>query len=168
MQYSNKAYLLIGGNVGDRIAYLHQARTLLKERAGAEETASSLYETAAWGLTDQAPFLNQALLINTQLSAEQLIQKILKTEADIGRVRGEKFGPRTIDIDILFFNEEIHDLPNLTIPHPQIQHRRFALEPLCEIAPELTHPLLKKSIKELLAICDDPLPVQVFIEGGKD
>src|SRR5690349_16657007 len=114
MQYSNKAYLLIGGNVGDRIAYLHQARELLKKTSGIEEKVSAIYETAAWGITDQAAFLNQAILLHTNLSAEELMQNLLKAEAEIGRVRGEKFGPRIIDIDILLFNDEVYELPQLS------------------------------------------------------
>ena len=109
---------------------------------------SSLYETAAWGKTDQPSFLNQAMEIETELSAEQLIKQLLKIEKMMGRERKEKYGPRIIDIDILLFNEEQYDLPFLKIPHPEMQNRRFALIPLAEIAANIRHPVFGKSISQ--------------------
>jgi 2-amino-4-hydroxy-6-hydroxymethyldihydropteridine diphosphokinase len=121
--------------------------------------ASSIYETAAWGKNDQPAFLNQVLEIETALSPPQLLKTILAIEENIGRVRQEKYGPRIIDIDILLFNDEVLHLPMLKIPHPQLQNRRFVLVPLAEIAPDLIHPVFKKTIAELLAICPDKLEV---------
>jgi 2-amino-4-hydroxy-6-hydroxymethyldihydropteridine diphosphokinase len=154
------AYLLIGGNLGDRKENLSRAIELIIEQCGTVTNSSSLYETAAWGITDQPSFLNQALEISTTLNAKQLMRKILKVEKIMGRVRKEKFGPRIIDIDILFYENEIHDIRFLKIPHPELQNRRFVLEPLTEINSEFQHPVLKKTIAELLEECPDNLEVK--------
>ena len=154
------AYLLIGGNLGNRKENLSKAKELITEHCGNITNSSSIYETAAWGMTEQPSFLNQALEISTSLNATQLMREILKIETMMGRVRNEKFGPRTIDIDILFYENHIHDLPFLKIPHPELQNRRFVLEPLAEINPELQHPVLKKTIAELLEECPDNLEVK--------
>ena len=154
------AYLLIGGNLGSRKDNLLKATSLITEKCGALTRYSSLYETAAWGITDQPSFLNQALEISTSLNARPLLRKILKIEKEMGRVRKEKLGPRIIDIDILLFENEIHDLPFLKIPHPEMQNRRFVLTPLAEIDPELMHPVLKKTIAQLLEECPDSLEVK--------
>ena len=156
----NRAYLLTGGNIGNRKAMLQKAIQLLNEYCGKVTAESSLYETAAWGKTDQSAFLNQALELETGLNARQLIRKILKVEKLMGRERKEKYGPRIIDIDILLFNDETHDIPFLKLPHPEIQNRRFALVPLAEIAAGIIHPVLKKTIKQLLADCPDKLHVK--------
>jgi len=122
--------------------------------------SSSIYETEAWGKTDQPSFLNQALEISTSLNARQLMRKILKIEKEMGRIRKEKLGPRIIDIDILLYENEIHDLRFLKIPHPEMQNRRFVLVPLAEIDPTLQHPVFKKTIAELLEECPDNLEVK--------
>lgn len=157
------AYLLTGGNLGDRKENLLTAIRLIQEQCGALTNSSSIYETEAWGKTDQPSFLNQVLEISTSLNARQLIRKILKIEKEMGRVRKEKMGPRIIDIDILLFGNEIHDLPFLKIPHPEMQNRRFVLTPLAEINPELQHPILKRSVAELLEECPDNLEVKRLI-----
>jgi 2-amino-4-hydroxy-6-hydroxymethyldihydropteridine diphosphokinase len=158
----NKAYLITGGNMGDREQNLATAHELIASECGEIVEASSLYETAAWGKTDQAAFLNQALEIHTTLNAKQLIRRILNVEKKMGRIREEKYGARLIDIDILLFNDEIHTTPFLKIPHPEMQNRRFVLVPLTEIAPHIIHPVLKKTIEELLENCSDPLPVKKY------
>jgi len=158
----NTAYLLVGGNIGEREQNLARARQWIEADCGAIIRASSIYETAAWGNTAQAAFLNQVLEIHTPLNAKQLIRHVLKVEKKMGRIREEKYGPRLIDIDILLFNDEIHKTDFLTIPHPEMQNRRFVLEPLAEIAPAVTHPALKKTITELLNDCPDPLPVKKY------
>ena len=154
------AHLLIGGNLGNRKDNLQKAVKLIDEQCGSVIKLSSVYETEAWGITDQPLFLNQALEISTSLNARQLMRKILKIETDMGRIRNEKLGPRIIDIDILLFENEIHDLHFLKIPHPEMQNRRFVLTPLAEINPELQHPILKKTIAQLLEECPDNLEVK--------
>ena len=156
----NKAYLLTGSNMGDREQQLATAREMLNLLCGNINAASCLYETAAWGNTDQPAFLNQALELETSLNARQLIRRILRIEKLMGRIRKEKYGPRLIDIDILLFNNENHNYPLLKLPHPEMQNRRFALLPLAEIAPEKVHPLLNKTVKELLNECTDELEVK--------
>ena len=146
--------------MGSRENSLAKARKLIAEECGEIMHTSSLYETAAWGKTDQPPFLNQVLKINTAFYPLQLLQQILEIEKQIGRVRKEKYGPRSIDIDILFFNNDIHSNASLTIPHPAIEQRRFVLVPMNEIAPRFIHPVLKKTIKDLLEDCPDHLPVK--------
>jgi 2-amino-4-hydroxy-6-hydroxymethyldihydropteridine diphosphokinase len=158
----NKAYLLTGGNLGDREQNLARARELIAEKCGIITAASSLYETAAWGHTEQPAFLNQALELSTDLQARQLIRKLLKIEKLMGRVREEKYGPRIIDIDILLYNQEKHNYSFLKLPHPEMQNRRFALLPLAEIAPHILHPILKKTVQQLLDECKDELAVKKY------
>lgn len=158
----NKAYLLTGSNLNDRKKNLGTAKDLIESHCGKVTGNSSIYETAAWGKTDQPPFLNQALEIETSLNAKQLVRRILKIEKMMGRVRKEKYDPRIIDIDILFFNDETHQYSFLTVPHPEIQNRRFALIPLLEIAPALIHPVLNKTISQLLSECPDKLEVKKY------
>lgn len=156
----NTAYLLIGGNLGNRKENFSRAISLINGQCGAVTKSSSIYETEAWGRIDQPSFLNQAVEIVTELNARQLMRKILKIEKIMGRVRKEKLGPRIIDIDILLFENEIIDLRFLKIPHPELQNRRFVLVPLAEINSGLQHPVLKKSIAQLLEECPDNLEVK--------
>lgn len=156
----NKAYLLIGGNLGDRMDALKQAILAIGEKAGQIKRLSSLYETAAWGKTDQPAFLNQCLLIETELDPLSLLTVLLGIEKEMGRIREEKYGPRTIDIDILFFNHLVYRSSGLSIPHPDMAHRRFVLAPLAEIAGRFRHPVRKKTISALLKACPDALPVK--------
>lgn len=155
----NTAFLLTGGNLGDRFFNLEQARILISQHCGEIIKQSSVYKTAAWGFKEQPDFYNQALQIQTSLSPENLMKKLLLVEEKMGRTRTVKMGPRTIDIDILLMNDLIINSPNLTIPHPRLQERRFALTPLADIAPDFIHPVLQKSILELLNECKDDLPV---------
>jgi 2-amino-4-hydroxy-6-hydroxymethyldihydropteridine diphosphokinase len=158
----NSVYLLTGGNIGNRMANLQSAIAAIESEVGVVNQTSSIYETAAWGLTDQPSFLNQVIHVQTTLEAAQLLEKILQIEKSLGRSRTEKMGPRTIDIDILLFNDAIINEPDLIIPHPHMTQRRFVLTPLGELAPTLIHPVWHASIEELLNACQDPLPVQLY------
>ncbi len=140
----NLAYLLIGGNLGNRINNLNAAKKCIETEIGKVIEASSIYETAAWGNKKQPDFLNQILIVKTKLSAKEIMQKILSIENKMGRIRTQKNASRIIDIDILFFNNEIIDQPGVMIPHPEIQNRKFVLVPLAALSPNLIHPILKK------------------------
>lgn len=155
----NHAYLITGGNIGNRQEQLAFAAKLIEERCGVIIDRSSIYETAAWGKTDQASFLNQAIVVETSLNAKDLLSEILYIENLMGRDRLEKFGPRTIDIDIIFFNHQIINQPGLIVPHPEMANRRFVLAPLNEVIPAYIHPQYYKTVTELLNECKDELPV---------
>jgi 2-amino-4-hydroxy-6-hydroxymethyldihydropteridine diphosphokinase len=156
----NVSYILTGSNLGNRLEYLMNAKEAIAKTTGPVVHASSIYETVAWGLEDQPSFLNQALEIHTTFSASLLLDRLLKIEEDLGRKRDVKYGPRLIDIDILFFNNEVIEQKGLTIPHPQLHNRRFALQCLDDIAPTFVHPVFNKSVRELLVECVDPLAVK--------
>ncbi|MGV3539054.1 MAG: 2-amino-4-hydroxy-6-hydroxymethyldihydropteridine diphosphokinase [Rufibacter sp.] len=156
-----KLFLLLGGNLGNREAMLAEAEVLLSAVFGKTSQKSKLYETAAWGLEDQPDFLNQALVFETDLSPEEVLLVTQTVEQDLGRERKIKWGARVIDIDILFYGQEISNLPQLQIPHPQLHLRRFVLAPLAEIAPDWQHPVLNKTVVELLKNCPDSLEVRV-------
>ncbi len=156
----NSAYLLIGGNIGDRIKNLAKTRSFIDMGIGKIVKTSSIYETAAWGITEQPDFLNQVLLVESKLPAQKIMQLILSIENKLGRVRTQKNASRIIDIDILFYNNEIINEMGLTVPHPEIQNRKFALIPLNDIAPDFVHPNLKLSLKHLLSISKDKLKVK--------
>ncbi|MBN9380076.1 MAG: 2-amino-4-hydroxy-6-hydroxymethyldihydropteridine diphosphokinase [Chitinophagaceae bacterium] len=162
----NIAYLLIGGNQGDRSAYLRKTIRQIGSLDVRIVRQSSVYETAAWGKTDQPAFLNQALILETSLDAPALLRQLLAIEEQMGRVRTERYGARTIDIDMLFFNSAVIRLPELTIPHPEVARRRFALAPMDEIAPDYVHPVLRKTIHELLDQCPDKLEVKKLTING--
>jgi len=151
----NDVYLLIGGNMGDRMANLANARNSINIDCGHITASSSIYETEAWGYKEQPAFLNQALAIETTLEAEKLLEEILKIEIALGRKREIPLGPRIIDIDIIYYNDEIINSSALTIPHPSMSARKFVLIPLAEIAPAYIHPILLKTNEVLLKECGD-------------
>jgi 2-amino-4-hydroxy-6-hydroxymethyldihydropteridine diphosphokinase len=151
----NNVYLLIGGNMGERMANLAAARNKINIDCGRITASSSIYETEAWGYKEQPAFLNQALAIETTLEAEKLMKEILKIEMALGRKREIPLGPRIIDIDIIYFNDQIIDSNKLTIPHPSMAERKFVLTPLTEIAPSYMHPILLKTNELLLKECGD-------------
>ncbi|MFY0625983.1 MAG: 2-amino-4-hydroxy-6-hydroxymethyldihydropteridine diphosphokinase [Reichenbachiella sp.] len=155
----SKCYLLLGTNLNDKVSNMEEAAREISIQVGDVLTKSSIYLTAAWGKNDQEDFLNQVLCIETQHKPVDVMNLCLQIENDMGRVRFEKWGSRLIDIDVLFYESEIVDLENCKIPHPEVQNRRFTLEPLDEIAPNLNHPIVNKTIKELLEICPDQLDV---------
>lgn len=145
----NLVYLSFGSNVGNRSQNLRQAISRLSA-LGHIVAASQFYETEPVEVTDQAWFVNCAVALETGFASPELMSEILKIEQDMGRQRTVKKGPRVIDIDIVLFGREVRSAPELTIPHPAMAQRRFVLEPLAEIAPEVLHPVLKKTIRELL------------------
>ncbi|GAA4844260.1 2-amino-4-hydroxy-6-hydroxymethyldihydropteridine diphosphokinase [Algivirga pacifica] len=159
-----KVFLLLGGNMGDRLQMLQRAKETLEKEVGSLLKASSVYETAAWGKTDQPSFYNQVLFMETALSPQALLETVLGVEQALGRERLEKWGARLIDIDILFYDNQQVDQEHLKIPHPFIQERRFTLEPLCELDKDWVHPVFDKTLKTLLEECQDTLPV-MLVEG---
>lgn len=163
LQRMNWAYLVTGANIGQREEQLAYAARLIQERCGAVVDRSAFYETAPWGKADQPNFVNQALVVETPLGARDLMHEILYIENLMGRDRNEKYGPRNIDIDIIFFNHQVIKEPGLVVPHPQMAHRRFVLEPLNEVIPAYIHPIFYKTVTELLKACDDPLPVKKLV-----
>ena len=152
-------FLLLGSNLGDKLLHLSQAISKIEEQIGKVEKVSSIYETAAWGKTNQPSFYNQVIKISTSLKPLQILKIVLQIEYEIGRKRFEKWGARIIDIDLLYYQNEVFTNQELTIPHPQIQNRKFTLIPLCEIAQEFIHPTLKVTQQQLLEQCDDILEV---------
>lgn len=160
----NDIYLLTGGNMGDRLLNLQQACTKIEKKIGQVVKRSSVYETAAWGFTEQEPFLNQVISITSAFESKELLQQLLAIELELGRKRVVKMGPRIIDIDILFYGNQIISAPDLIVPHPRIAERRFVLIPLNEIAPHFIHPVFNKTISELLKICPDKLEVKMYNE----
>ncbi|WP_316821138.1 2-amino-4-hydroxy-6-hydroxymethyldihydropteridine diphosphokinase [Pedobacter gandavensis] len=157
---SKNVYLLLGSNLGDREELLRDAVLQIGNQVGEVFAVSSFYETAAWGKTDQPAFINQAVALKTGLSPMEVLKAILSIEAELGRVRKEKWGARLIDIDLILYAGEVVDLgEELQVPHPQMQYRKFVLVPLAEIAGDLIHPVLAKSVSEILAILEDNLTV---------
>lgn len=157
----NTAYLLLGGNLGDREANLKKAIELVNDKIGHVIAISSLYETAAWGKTDQPSFLNQAVSLRTRLTALEVLAHALSIEQELGRVRKDKWGERLIDIDLILFGDEIINIPDkLQVPHPHMQDRKFVMEPLAEIAPEVIHPLLRETMLDICRNITDPLEVK--------
>ena len=153
-------FLLLGSNLGNRQSFMLKAIALIEHDIAPVVKSSSLYETASWGKTDAPDYLNQVILLQTDLPASLLLKKILDIETIIGRQRDEKWGPRIIDIDILFYGGQQINEPGLTVPHPELHKRRFTLEPLNEIAPHLIHPQLNKTVFQLKEELIDSLIVK--------
>lgn len=156
-----KAYLSLGSNRGDRKALLGQATDLIRQRVGSVVCCSPLYETAPWGQFaegEDLPFLNMALAVETPLAPHELLVTTQSIEKDLGRDRPkstQQYHSRPIDIDIVLYGMAVTAMPELTLPHPRMHLRRFVLQPLCDIAPDVQHPLLKKTIQQLLEECPD-------------
>lgn len=146
----HKVYLLLGSNLGDRNKNIEVAISELKDCGIIISKMSSFYNTKPWGYTEQPDFLNQAIECFTNLGAVELLREIKKIEKKLGRKNNIKYGPRIIDIDIIFYDDLILKSEELTIPHPLMHERYFVLKPLSEIAPDFVHPELKISVKNLL------------------
>jgi 2-amino-4-hydroxy-6-hydroxymethyldihydropteridine diphosphokinase len=158
-----KVFLGIGTNLGNKESNLEQAVARIKEYIGPVLNSSAIYETEPWGFHAKDEFLNMVVKVETNLTPSGLLGRILMIESLLGRVRGEKqYSSRLIDIDILLFEDMIVNEESLKIPHPLLHERKFVLVPLCEIASEFIHPVLKKSIADLLKICEDQSDVKKY------
>jgi len=159
-------FLALGSNLGDREGSLDYALRALRQRGFRETARSSLWLTEPVGGPPQGAFLNAVVRGETALSPEELLDAGLEIERERGRVRGEKNGPRTLDVDILFYGDERREGPRLVLPHPRLHERLFVLAPLAEIAPDFRHPVLGRSVAELLADCPDRSVVRVYASPG--
>jgi len=158
-----RIYFLLGGNIGNREELLSKAIRKMTNMLGKYIQASALYETEPWGFTHEQNFLNQVVVFDSELAALDILDKTQAIEKELGRVRKTtQYCERTIDIDILFYGDECIENERLSVPHPRIQERSFALYPLEELIPEFIHPILKKSIKQLKEECTDELKVNKF------
>ena len=153
-------FLLLGSNLGNRETILSQARKIAEQKLGRIVRMSSLYLTESWGKIEQPDFINQVVVVKSDLKPREVLEEILSIEEQLGRQRIEKWGSRTIDIDILFYDDVCINEPDLVIPHPYLHQRKFTLEPLMELEPELKHPVFNKSIAELYNNLTDNLKVQ--------
>ncbi|MFZ4520798.1 MAG: 2-amino-4-hydroxy-6-hydroxymethyldihydropteridine diphosphokinase [Bacteroidales bacterium] len=184
-----EVFILLGSNRGDRQEFMTRALVMMSTMVGEVVSKSALYETAPWGFDDSTPFLNQVVEIDTTLDPEALLEKLLTIEVQLGRIRpfegcgcsvpsmsaldGESdnseapaYAGRTIDLDILFYGQRLVFTDRLMIPHPRLHERRFTLVPVNEIAPDFTHPLLKKTISVLLRDCTDHAKVSAANTPG--
>jgi 2-amino-4-hydroxy-6-hydroxymethyldihydropteridine diphosphokinase len=160
------AYILMGGNLGPREQLLRQAQEGL-EALGRVAGASDIYETAAWGVEGQPPYLNQALRLETPLSPHNLLDGLQAVERQLGRARGERWQARTMDLDLLFYDADVIETGRLSVPHPRLHLRRFVLLPLAQLAPNLLHPVLGLPVEALLHQCPDALPVQFYLPARR-
>lgn len=156
----------MGSNIGDSRENLFQAKDILRERIGKIDRVSSVYVSEPWGFEAEQVFLNQVLLMQTDMDPAGILEEIKQIEREMGRVRTatEGYESRKIDIDILFYDDIVYHSEHLTIPHPLLQERRFALLPLHELSPEGIHPVYRKSVRELLKACPDKSEVKKYPE----
>lgn len=157
MAKQHRVFLLLGSNIEPRTAYLNRAKGLINTELGHVENASAVYESEPWGFDAELAFVNQVLQIRTEFEPDVLLQKCQQIEKQLGRKEksGTKYKSRVIDIDVLYYDDEVITREHLHIPHPQIQFRRFTLMPLAEVAPDKKHPFLKQTNQELLDACTD-------------
>jgi len=160
----NVAYLCLGGNLGERESSIDAAISKIKQEVGEVSAVSKIYETEAWGVTNQNAYLNQCVELKTELDPEALISALLKIEHDLGRERNlyHTYEPRTIDIDVLFYNNLVLEFNHLTVPHPRLHLRKFVLIPLNDVASTFMHPVFQKTVNNLLVECSDTSDVKLF------
>lgn len=164
----HQVFIGMGTNLGDRRENLKTAIQALAPKVTLL-ASSPVYVTPPWGVIEQPDFLNQVIQAETDLCPSELLRYLKETEKRLGRVEAVRYGPRLIDLDILFYDNLILDMPGLTIPHPQLERRGFVLVPLAELAPELLHPVSGKTVKELLDQWiseNDPSGIELFVESG--
>lgn len=150
---NHTVYLALGSNMGDRLANLKEAIASLSPQLDVK-AKSRIYETPPWGYQDQSPFYNQVLKARTYLAAEPLLKHLKRLEVALGRQPSFENGPRSIDIDMLFYDDLVMNTSVITLPHPRLHERGFVLLPLMDIAPDLVHPVRQKSVREMIAACD--------------
>jgi 2-amino-4-hydroxy-6-hydroxymethyldihydropteridine diphosphokinase len=173
MEVPIAAYLGLGSNVGDRRRNLRAALSALDRdraiRVDRDAGIASLYGTSpVGGPAGQSPYLNTVVRVRTDLAPGELLARLLSVEEDLGRERGERWGPRVIDIDLLLYRDVVRASPELSLPHPHLHRRRFVLEPLAEIAPDLVHPVIGKTIRELAAALQDDAEQTIRRVAGRD
>ena len=162
---SESVFVLLGSNLGDRELLVNQACKMMGERCGEIVAKSRLYESEPWGFKSEHWFLNQVVKLKTSLTPDELMRELLAIEKELGRDRStphEGYVSRPMDLDILYFGNEIIDTQLVTAPHPRLHQRRFTLLPLCDVAPDFVHPLLKKSNLQLLDECQDAGKVNIY------
>jgi len=163
----NLVYLLLGGNQGNVKESFAQTLALIEEHVGNVVDGSPVYKTEPWGFQSDSPFLNQVIMVKTNLEPDQLLKMIFMIEEKMGRKRNYsegKYTSRPIDIDILFYNDLVIESEELIVPHPRLHKRNFTLIPLNDLSPDFCHPLLKKTVAELVLSCDDTLTVVRFAD----
>ena len=162
---SEFSYILLGSNMGDKLTLLNNAIEIIGSRCGKVIKKSSLYESEPWGFDAEQNFINQAICVETELSAHELLRELLSIEIELGRDRSrhyETYVSRPIDLDVIYYGDMINDDEDLILPHPRLQLRRFVLEPLCEIASDFVHPVLKRTNIELRDVCPDTSDVSLY------
>lgn len=156
-----KVYLCLGGNIGDTRNYLQNAVAMIDHRIGHVVSQSAVYQSEPWGFNAKQMFLNQVVVAETELEPHAVLELCLQIEAELGRTRsGNGYEPRTIDIDIVFFGQQIISQPDLQVPHPLMHQRNFVLRPLCDVAADFVHPVFGLTVRQLADICDDKAVVK--------
>jgi 2-amino-4-hydroxy-6-hydroxymethyldihydropteridine diphosphokinase len=160
---ANSVFISLGGNLGNTREIFKNVYAEIEKKVGPITKKSSIYRTAAWGPITQPDFLNQVLLLSTEIMPENVMSILLEIEKSLGRIREERWGPRVIDLDILFIDDQIQSTELLQLPHPEIANRKFVLIPLNEIAAEIKHPISQKTMADLLAETEDETEVTLLV-----